>query len=124
MQQVLGMTPALYAQAADLLTVYTGRAQPEPAFAAAPVLTAMGLDAESIIAMRERFDPGSGQPQPALPGGQSLVGDSSGTYSIESRARLTDGRKSVLRVVVRTGGNGVPGSAYTPLRWEEGTSLR
>ena len=123
-QQVLGMTPALYAQAADLLTVYTGRAQPEPAFAAAPVLTAMGLDAESIIAMRERYNPGSGQPQPALPGGQSLVADSSGTYSIESRARLADGRKSVLRVVVRTGGNGVPGSAYTPLRWEEGTSLR
>jgi general secretion pathway protein K len=84
----------------------------------------MGLDAESIIALRERFSPGSGQPQPALPGGQSLVADSSGTYSIESRARLADGRESVLRVVVRTGGNGVPGSAYTPLRWEEGTSLR
>lgn len=123
-QQVLGMTPALYAQAAALLTVYTGRAQPDPAFAAAPVLTAMGLDAEQVVAMRQRFNPGSGQPQPALPGGQPLVADSSGTYSIESRARLADGRKAVLRVVVRTGGNGVPGSAYTPLRWEEGTSLR
>lgn len=123
-QQVLGMTPALYAQAAALLTVYTGRAQPDPAFAAAPVLTAMGLDAEQIVAMRQRFDPGSGQPQPTLPGGQPLVADSSGTYSIESRARLADGRKAVLRMVVRTGGNGVPGSAYTPLRWEEGASLR
>ena len=123
-QQVLGMTPALYAQAVNLLTVYTGRAQPDPAFAAAPVLTAMGLDAEQIIAMRQRFNPGSGQQQPTLPGGRALVADSSGTYSIESRARLADGRKSVLRMVVRTGGNGVPGSAYTPLRWEEGTSLR
>ena len=123
-QQVLGMTPALYAQAVALLTVYTGRTQPDPAFAAAPVLTAMGLDAESIIAMRQRFNPESGQPQPMLPGGQRLVADSSGTYSIESRARLSDGRKAVLRVVVRTGGNGVSGSAYTSLRWEEGTSLR
>jgi general secretion pathway protein K len=84
----------------------------------------MGLDAEQVVAMRQRFDPGSGQPQPALPGGQPLVADSSGTYSIESRARLADGRKAVLRMVVRTGGNGVPGSAYTPLRWEEGASLR
>jgi general secretion pathway protein K len=123
-QQVLGMTPALYAQAAGLLTVYTGRAQPDPAFAAAPVLTAMGLEAEQVIALRERYDPASGQPQPTLPGGQPLVAGSSGTYSIESRARLADGRKSVLRIVVRTGGNGVPGSAYTPLRWEEGASLR
>ena len=46
--------------------------------------------------MRERFSAGSGQPQPALPGGQPLVADSSGTYSIESRARLADGRESVL----------------------------
>jgi general secretion pathway protein J len=27
----------------------------------------MGLDAESIIALRERFSPGSGQPQPRPP---------------------------------------------------------
>ncbi|HWI24156.1 MAG TPA: type II secretion system minor pseudopilin GspK, partial [Lysobacter sp.] len=31
---------------------------------------------------------------------------------------------ALLRVVVRTGGTGVPGSAYTPLRWEEGASSR
>lgn len=124
LQQVLGMTSALYAQVAPYLTVYSGRPQPDPAFAAAPVLTAIGLDAEQIVAMRQRFDPRSGQPPPLLPSGLPLVADSSGTYSIDSRARLADGRNAVLRVVVRVGGNGVPGSAYTPLRWEEGASLR
>ena len=124
LQQVLGMTPALYTQVAPYLTVYSGRVQPDPSFAAAPVLTALGMDAAQIMALRQRYDPRSGQPSPLLPGGQPLVADSSGTYSIESRARLADGRRSVLRVVVRVGGNGVPGSAYTPLRWEEGASLR
>lgn len=124
LQQVLGMTPALYAQVAPYLTVYSGRPQPDPAFAAAPVLTAMGLDAAGIVALRGGFDPRSGQPAPALPGGVPLVAASSGTYSIDSRARLADGRKAMLRVVVRVGGTGVPGSAYTPLRWEEGASLR
>ena len=54
-----------------------------------------------------------------LPDGGSLVGGSSGTYSIESRATLPDRRKAVLRAVVRAGGT-VPGSAYTPLVWQVG----
>lgn len=124
LQQVLGMTPALYARAAPHLTVFSGRGQPEPAFASAEVLGAMGLDAGAIVSARERWDPSSGPPPPVLPGGQPLIGTNSGTYSIHSRARLRDGRESVLRVVVRTGGNGLPGMAYAPLQWEEGTSLR
>lgn len=124
LQQVLGMVPAVYARAAPHLTVSSGRSQPEPAFASAEVLTAMGLDGGAIVAARERWDPASGQPPPVLPGGQPLQATSSGTYSIYSRARLREGRESVLRVVVRTGGNGLPGMAYAPLQWEEGTSLR
>ena len=55
-------------------------------------------------------------------GALQLVGTGSGTYSIESRARLADGREAALRTVVRAGASPVPGSAYTLLRWEEGAS--
>jgi general secretion pathway protein K len=114
-EQVLGMTPALYAKVAEHLTVHTGQAQPDQTYASAQVLQAMGVDPAAILQQR------SGTP---LPGPQSLVGSGSGTYSIDSRARLPDGREATLRVVVRAGASGVPGSAYTPLRWEEGASPR
>ena len=120
-EQVLGMTPALYAQVAPYLTVYSGRAQPDTTFAPGMVLQAMGLDAGPLLAQRAAWDPSSGAPPPA---GQAYVGSNSGTYSIESRARLRNGREAVLRAVIRAGGNGIPGAAYTPLRWEEGASPR
>lgn len=99
-EQVLGMRPALYAAAAPFLTVYTGAPQPDPRYAAAQVRAALGAAA-----------PGAADP---LPGGGS------GTYSIDSRARLADGRRAHLSVIVRAGGNAVPGSTYTPLRWQDG----
>ena len=119
LEQVLGFTPALYAKMAPYLTVYSGRARPDPAFASAPVLDAMGMNGADVVAQRERWDPASGQPPPAMPDGGALVGGSSGTYSIESRARLADGREAVLRAVLRAGGS-MPGAAYTPLRWQAG----
>lgn len=124
LQQVLGMPKALYARVAPFLTVFSGRSNPDPAFAPPEVLRAMGFDAEQIVAQRRAWTPGSGAPPPLLPSGQSLVGNISGTYSIESRARLREGRVAVLRVTLRVGGNGLPGSAWTPLRWEEGASPR
>lgn len=122
LQQVLGMTPALYARIEPHVTVYSGRARPDPAFASAQVLEAMGLDGAQIVEQRR----GSGDPlspdDAASVGG--MAGAGSGTYSIESRAKLPDGRESRLRAVVRTGGGGLPGMAYLPLRWEEGASPR
>ncbi|ALN59518.1 general secretion pathway protein K [Lysobacter enzymogenes] len=125
LQQVLGISPELYARIEPLVTVYSGRTRPEQAFAAKEVLDAMGLNGADLVRQRERNQPGS-QLQGAGAGGVGggLVGERSGTYSIESRARLTDGRESVLRVVVRAGGGAVPGMPYTPLRWEEGASTR
>ncbi|HVQ34281.1 MAG TPA: type II secretion system minor pseudopilin GspK [Lysobacter sp.] len=124
LEQVLGMTPALYAKVAPDLTVFSGRTRPDPAFASAGVLRAMGIDADNVIGRRRAWDPSAGGPAPMLEGGEPLVSSGSGTYSIDSRARLRDGREAMLRVVVRAGGNGLPGSAYTPLRWEEGASPR
>lgn len=113
---VLGFTPELYAKLAPHITVYSGQAQPNQEYAQAEVLEAMGVDSERVLEQRRR---------PRLPGeAGSLVGAGTGTYSIESRAQLRDGRVAVLRAVLRAGGSGLPGSAYTPLRWEEGALPR
>jgi general secretion pathway protein K len=121
LEQVLGMTPEIYARLAPHVTVHSGRSRPESAFASAEVLTALGLDGERVDAQRRQWDPGSGQPPG--PGGEAwLNGSPSGTYSIRSRARLPDGRRAELRAIVRIGGSAIPGAAYTPLRWEEGIS--
>ncbi|MDI9238777.1 general secretion pathway protein GspK [Lysobacter sp. LF1] len=116
LEQVIGMTPALFARIEPHLTVYSGRSRPDPAFASAEVLDAMGLNGADIVAQRRGA--GDGAPQ------AGMAGVGSGTYSIQSRARLADGRQSVLRAVVRVGGGGLPGMAYLPLRWEEGSSPR
>lgn len=112
-EQVLGMTPELYARLAPFLTLYSGRAQPDASYAQGPVLAAMGLDAAAWLAQRNA---GGATVNP------QLVGTGSGTYSIESRARLADGREASLWTVVRAGSSPVPGSAYTLLRWEEGAA--
>jgi general secretion pathway protein K len=120
LEQVLGFTPELYAKMAPHLTVFSGRVRPDPAFASAQVLDAMGMDGADVVARRQRWNPASGLPPPTLPDGGSLVGGgSSGTYSIESRALLADHREAVVRAVVRAGGS-MPGTAYTPLRWQAG----
>jgi len=112
LQQVLGMTPELYAKAEPYLTVYGTLQTPDATFAEGVVLQAMGLNADTVLQQRNApVDTGVAQP---------FVGFGSGTYSIDSRARLPNGRESVLRAVVRTGANRIPGSAYTALRWEEG----
>lgn len=109
---LLGMTPELYARLAPLLTV-NGIARPDPAYASGPVLTALGMDAAELLAQREAPD---AEPM--------AVSVGTGTYSIESRAWLRDGREAVLRAVLRNGGGNVPGAAYTVLRWEEGSSAQ
>ena len=110
-EQVLGMTPQIYARLEPSLTLYSGRVQPDPNYAPAPVLVALGLDPAAWLARR--------RPAESAIGDSQLLGAGSGTYSIESRATLKEGRRAILRTVVRAGGGPVPGSVYTILRWEE-----
>ncbi|GAB3729690.1 type II secretion system protein GspK [Luteimonas pelagia] len=124
LEQVLGMTPDLFARLVPNITVFGGRGRPDAAYAPPAVLAALGLDPEQVAGLRARWDPASGVPPPMLPGLGPVSGGGSGTYSIESRAQLEDGRRSTLRVVVRAGGTGLPGSVYTPLSWEEGVVSR
>ncbi|TGS06213.1 general secretion pathway protein GspK, partial [Mesorhizobium sp. M2E.F.Ca.ET.209.01.1.1] len=57
-------------------------------------------------------------------GGTTTLASSSGTYSIESGAIDSSGRRSVVQAVVRSGSGGVPGRTYTVLRWEQGMTAR
>lgn len=114
--QVLGMTPTLYAAVAAHLTVHSSQPQPDTRFASAEVLQALGVDPAPILLQRQSELP----PDP----GAWIVGGGSGTYSIDSRAQLFDGRSATLRAVLRTGASGLPGAAYTTLRWEEGATPR
>ena len=125
LEQVIGVTPEVYDRLRPHVTVFSGRARPDAAFASAEVLDAMGMDGAQVVEARRQVDPVTGRPLGALPSETGLVvGSRSGTYSIRSRARLADGRESELRAVVRVGGSAVPGMAYTALQWEEGASPR
>lgn len=125
LQQVLGVTPELYARLAPHVTVFSRLPRPDPQFASAPVLDAIGLDGTAVIEARAQVDPVSGAPAAGSMPGIGMPGArGSGTYSIESLARTADGRESLLRAVVRAGQGVVPGSAYLPLRWEEDSSRR
>jgi len=125
LQQVLGMSYALYERVAPFLTLYSGLSQPNPAFAAPQVLQALpGMDpqlAQVAIDARWNFDPLAGGEPGMLPDGTPLVVTAgSGTYSIVSRARLPNGAWTELDTAVRLGGVPVSGLAFSALRWQDG----
>src|SRR3970282_2169673 len=97
LQQVLGFTPATYARLEPHVTVFSGRARPDPAFASAEVLDALGMNGQDVIARRRPWYPASGFPAPGIGAADPLNAGASGTYSIDSRAQLADGRVAVLR---------------------------
>lgn len=110
LQRVLGVTPAVYEQLRPLVTVHAARARPEPAFAPEPVLRALGLDAEAIVAARSTR---AGDVDGALPAG-------SGVYVVESRVAGAQGRTARLRVLLRTGQQSAQTAGYTVMQWEQG----
>ncbi|MDR2872968.1 MAG: general secretion pathway protein GspK [Xanthomonadaceae bacterium] len=113
LELVLGMTPELYAKVEPSLTLYSGRSQPDPRYAPGDVLTAMGLDAKSVLSERERSMQATQN--------AGTVDSGSRTYSIESRVRLGNGREGGVRMVVNSRPRSpVPGLAYDILRREEG----
>ncbi|WP_411849853.1 general secretion pathway protein GspK [Stenotrophomonas sp. LGBM10] len=119
LQRVLGMDADLYARMEPMLTLYSRQSRPDPRFAAGPVLSALGLDAERLLAERERAQAAVEAGVPTAP-----LATGGGTYSIESRATDARGRVSVLHAVVRMGSAGTPGRVYTVFRWEQGMAAR
>lgn len=116
LELILGMPQELAARMFPHVTVYTGQPVPDQRYAGGPVLRAMGVDPGPVLAQRD--------PDLLQPHGEVVLGGGTGTYSIDSRARDTDGRPARLHAVVRTsarGGN-LPGAAYVSLSWKEGAS--
>ena len=127
-QQVLGMTQALFERLEPALTIYSGNPEPNPAFAPYEVLRArVGMTdelARQIIEARHAWDPTLGGPPPMLPDGTPLMAQGgTGTYSIAARATLPNGAWTQLEATIRLGGAGASGLAYTVLRWQDGENL-
>jgi len=117
---VRGMDADLYRRLLPNVTLHAQRAQPLPAFAPPPVLAALGLDVPTWMAARQASS-GQGAGITVTAAGAAAT---TGTYSIESRARLGEGREVVLRAVVRTVASASRDSAYTVLQWEEGAAVQ
>jgi general secretion pathway protein K len=116
---VLGMDPALFAKLRPHLTVYSGLARPNPAFASKQVLEALGLNEEQVAQTL-------GQREPAPPGAEAAttptVAQGTGTYSISSLATRPDGTRVQVQAAIRIGGGGGFGQLYLPLSWRVGES--
>jgi general secretion pathway protein K len=128
LQQVMGVSYELYQRIAPALTVYSGQAVPNLAYAPVEVLRAFpNIDpamAQMLIEQRQAWLPGLGLPPPTLPDGTPLVAEGgTGTYSIESRATLKNGAYTELRVTLRLGGSGISGRAFSVLRWQDRSAL-
>ena len=130
LQQVLGMSFELYRELEPLLTIYSGRAQPNPAFAAPEVLQLIpGMTPDSVqlfVQQREQAPTGPGgqaQMTLTLPDGTPVVAQGGGlTYTIRSRAKLPGGASSSLEATVRRGARMVARRPFRNVRWRDGES--
>lgn len=128
LQQVLGMTHALFAQIEPSLTIYSGRAEPSAAFADEQTLAAMYPDASpdelrALVQQRQSMSPADMAAAGALtlPDGTPLVAGGGGlTYSVKSRAKLPNGASTTLDATIRMGGVSASGRPYVILRWRDG----
>lgn len=126
LQAVLGMDALLYARVETAVTLWSGRAQPEPYFASPLVLAALpGVDgptAQAYVSHRDGSPDGAGLPAMlgATPAGWARGGN---VVTIVSTARDDTGVSATLRVTVRfdqlllARDPRVP--LYTILRWKD-----
>lgn len=127
-QQVLGMSFELYRELEPLMTIYSGRAQPNPAFASPEVLQLIpGMNPDVIqLFVQQRQQPVvAGQPPMplALPDGTPVVAQGGGlTYTIRSRATLPGGANAGLEATVRLGASMVARRPFRIVRWRDGES--
>lgn len=126
LQQVMGIDYELYQKLEPAITVYSGRADPNMAFAQREVLLTLPdltpEDVDLFIEQRELSDP-NGDPL-LLPDGTPLLARGGGlTYSIRSRATLPNGAWTVLDATLRLGG-GPQGRPFRIVRWRDNVTER
>ena len=111
---ILGMDPALYQKMRPYVTLYSGLARPNPAYAGKPVLQALGLGEDQVAEFLGQREPAAGA------GSAPITAQGSGTYSISSRATRPDGTRVQIQAAIRVGGGGGFGQLYLPLAWRVG----
>ncbi len=128
-QQVLGMSFELYRELEPLMTIYSGRAQPNPAFAPPPILQLIpGMTADMVqlfVQQRQQVATLPGQlPVPlVLPDGTPVVAQGGGlTYTIRSTATLPSGATAKLEATIRLGASMVARRPFRIVRWRDGES--
>jgi general secretion pathway protein K len=121
--QVIGMSWDLYKLLEPGLTVHSGAAQPDPAFA--PVEALMALpdmsreDAANFVEQRHSEETLNGM-EMVLPNGTVAMASGRGlTYSIVAKATLPNGIWDQVEATIRLGGN-AEGRPYRIIRWREG----
>lgn len=117
-----GMNAALYARIAPVLTLWSGRNSPDPAYAPALALATLpGLDrarAEAYVQAR-RATP-AGAPLPPLPGAVAPpVASPSGVVAIDAEVTRADGTQVSVHATVRLLVGGIANRTYAVLRWQE-----
>jgi len=121
LQQVIGMSWELFRRVAASVTVHSGRANVNPAFAPASVLRVLpDMDAELaqlFIEERNQYHPGD-QMQLTLPDG-TLVNQRGGglTHTVISRATLDGGTSGQIEATIRLGTDS-RGRPFRIVRWE------
>ena len=122
LQQVIGMSWELFRSIRDSVTVHSGRAQFNPAFAPARVLRTMpDMDPESarlFVEERSQYHPADAM-QLQLPDGTLVSQRGSGlTHTVVSRATLESGTWNEIEATVRLGTDS-RGRPFRILSWEE-----
>jgi general secretion pathway protein K len=114
LQQVAGMTPALYRDIAGAITIWSGRESPDPNTAQALALAAIpGMTPARIAQV-------TAARQAARPGVAGLFAGNGVTHSIRSEATMADGTRAVLHATVRLQGVRAGAQPYAVLHWREG----
>ena len=126
-QQVLGMNFELYRELEPLMTIYSGRAQPNPAFASPQVLALIpGMSPDLVeLFVQQRQTPAGAAGQAAmalaLPDGTPVVAQGGGlTYTIRSAATLPGGATASLEATIRLGASMVARRPFRVVRWRDG----
>ncbi|MBD8881840.1 MULTISPECIES: type II secretion system minor pseudopilin [Rhodanobacter] len=113
LQLVLGMTPELYQHLEPAITIWSGRAIPDPTTAPPLVLAAIpGVDPQQVQALLAARQQNGGSGTSPIGGGI--------THSIRSQAELADGTRAVIRATIRLQQSRMGSQPYTVLRWQEG----
>ena len=126
LQQVFGMTYDLYQKIEPGITIYSGRNSPSASYGNEAAIQAMYPDAspeqiQQFIQQLQSQVPGSGAQPVLAPDGTPVMAAGGGlTYSVKSRATLSNGASTVLDATIRMGGVSAAGRPFVILRWRDG----